>query len=96
MPDFMEGLAKGIRQNQKVVEKAVKGVADAMTLTMSSDLDYTFSASSALLRGETQPSPVVNNYYSTDNSKTIHQTNNSPKAQSRLEIYRLTRNALNV
>ena len=96
MPDFMEGLAKGIRQNQKVVEKAVKGVADAMTLTLDSDLDYTFNASSALLRGETQPAAVVNNYYSTDNSKTIHQTNNSPKAQSRLEIYRLTRNALNV
>jgi phage-related protein len=96
MPDFMEGLAKGIRQNQKVVERAVKGVADAMTLTLDSDLDYTFNASSALLLGETQPAAVVNNYYSTDNSKTIHQTNNSPKAQSRLEIYRLTRNALNV
>jgi phage-related protein len=48
MPDFMEGLAKGIRQNQKVVEKAVNGIADAMTLTLDSDLDYTFNASSAL------------------------------------------------
>ena len=38
---------------------------------------------------------VVNNYYKTDNSRTVNQTNNSPKAQSRLEIYRQTNNALN-
>ena len=70
----MEGLAKGIKQNQKVVEKAISGVADAMTLTLDSDLNYTLNNSAALLRGETQPAAVVNNYYSTDNSKTIHQT----------------------
>lgn len=29
------------------------------------------------------------------NSRTVNQTNNSPKSLSRLEIYRLTRNALN-
>ena len=39
---------------------------------------------------------VVNNYYNNDNSRTVNQTNNSPKALSRLEIYRLTRNAVNV
>lgn len=39
---------------------------------------------------------VVNNYYNNDNSWTVNQTNNSPKALSRLEIYRLTRNAVNV
>ena len=38
---------------------------------------------------------VVNNYYKTDNSRTVNQTNNSPKALSRLEIYRQTNNALN-
>ena len=31
-----------------------------------------------------------------DNSRTVNQTNNSPKSLSRLEIYRQTRNALNV
>ena len=39
---------------------------------------------------------VTNNYYSTDNSRTVNQTNNSPKSLSRLEIYRQTRNALGV
>mgnify|MGYP003480838786 CR=1 FL=1 len=37
---------------------------------------------------------VVNNYYNNDNSRTVNQTNNSPKSLSRLEIYRMTRNAL--
>ena len=31
-----------------------------------------------------------------DNSRTVNQINNSPKSLSRLEIYRMTRNALNV
>jgi len=31
-----------------------------------------------------------------DNSRTVNQTNNSPKSLSRLKIYRQTRNALNV
>ena len=39
---------------------------------------------------------VVNNYYNNDNSRTVNQTNNSPKSLSRLEIYRQTRNTLNV
>ena len=39
---------------------------------------------------------VVNNYYNNDNSRTVNQTNNSPKSLSRLDIYRQTRNALNV
>jgi len=34
--------------------------------------------------------------YNNDNSRTVNQTNNSPKSLSRLEIYRMTRNALNV
>ena len=31
-----------------------------------------------------------------DNSRTENQTNNSPKSLSRLEIYRMTRNALSL
>lgn len=37
---------------------------------------------------------TVNNYYNNDNSRTVNQTNNSPKSLSQLEIYRMTRNAL--
>ena len=39
-------------------------------------------------------SSVVNNYYNNDNSRTVNQTNNSPKSLSRLEIYRQTKNAV--
>jgi len=31
-----------------------------------------------------------------DNSRTVNQTNNSPKSLPRLEIYRMTRNALSL
>ena len=34
--------------------------------------------------------------FGNDNSRTVNQTNNSPKSLSRLEIYRQTRNGLNV
>lgn len=95
MPDFMKGLAKGINKSRKYVEAAVSGVADAMTLTMQSGLNVDMdSISGAMMNGGS--GGVVNNYYNNDNSRTVNQTNNSPKALSRLEIYRLTRNALNV
>lgn len=45
------------------------------------------------MNGGTESS-VVNNYYNNDNSRTVNQTNNSPKALSRLEIYRQTKNAV--
>ena len=95
MPDFMKGLADGIDKSKKYVEKAVGGVAKAMQLTMDSDLNYSLHGiSGAMLPGSS--GGTVNNYYNTDNRKTVNQTNQSPKALSRLEIYRLTRNALNV
>ena len=95
MPDFMKGLADGIDKSKKYVEKAVGGVAKAMQLTMDSDLNYSLHGiSGAMLPGSS--GGTVNNYYNTDNRKTVNQTNQSPKALSRLEIYRLTRNALNI
>ena len=95
MPDFMKGLADGIDKSKKYVEKAVGSVAKAMQLTMDSDLNYSLHGiSGAMLPGSS--GGTVNNYYNTDNRKTVNQTNQSPKALSRLEIYRLTRNALNV
>ena len=95
MPDFMKGLAQGINKSKKYVEKAVSSVADAMSLTMQSGFDMKFDGiSGAMLDGGS--GGVVNNYYNNDNSRTVNQTNNSPKSLSRLEIYRQTRNALNV
>ena len=94
MPDFMKGLAQGIDKSKKYVEKAVSGVAEAMKLTMQTDLQYSLSGISGAAGGNS--GGTVNNYYTTDNSRTVNQTNNSPKALSRLEIYRQTRNALKV
>lgn len=95
MPDFMKGLAEGIDKSKKYVEKAVGGVAKAMQLTMDSDLNYSLHGISGAMLPDSSGG-TVNNYYNTDNRKTVNQTNQSPKALSRLEIYRLTRNALNV
>lgn len=93
MPDFMQGLAKGIESSQKAVEKAVSGVATAMQLTLDSGLDFGLNGISGAF---TDGSGTVNSYYQTDNSRTVNQTNNSPKSLSRLEIYRQTRNKLKV
>lgn len=94
MPDFMKGLAEGINKSKKYVEKAIGGVAQAMRLTMDSDLNYSLNGISGAVVGGSSGG-TVNNYYNNDNSRTVNQTNNSPKALSRLEIYRLTRNAMN-
>ena len=93
MPDFMKGLADGIDKSKKYVEKAVGSVAKAMQLTMDSDLNYSLNGIyGAVVDGSS--GGTVNNYYNNDNSRTVNQTNNSPKALSRLEIYRMTRNAV--
>ena len=94
MPDFMKGLAQGINKSKKYVEKAISGVADAMTIAMNSDFNVDMSGVTGAMVG-TGGTTVVNNY-NNDNSRTVNQTNNSPKSLSRLEIYRQTRNALNV
>lgn len=96
MPDFMRGLADGINKSKKYVEKAVSSVAETLKLTMQSDLSWRLDGASATVVSGTDGASVVNNYYNNNNSRTVNQTNNSPKALSRLEIYRLTRNAVNV
>ena len=94
MPDFMQGLADGIIKSKKVVAKAVSGVADTMKIALNSDLNYKLDGmTGAIMNGGTESS-VVNNYYNNDNSRTVNQTNNSPKSLSRLEIYRQTKNAV--
>ena len=86
MPDFMQGLSDGINKSKRLVESAISGVSETMQVQWRADY------SEAILSGSGN-SGVTNNYYNTDNSRTINQTNNSPKALSRLEIYRQTRNA---
>ena len=91
----MKGLAKGINKSRKYVEKAIEGVSEAMSLTMQPSLNLNMDGvSGVIMTGGS--GGVVNNYYNNDNSRTVNQTNNSPKSLSRLEIYRMTRNALNV
>ncbi len=86
MPDFIEGLAEGIAKSKGSITKAIGDVADTMAVDLTGSLQTN-------TQGET--SATSGNTY-IDNSRTIHQTNTSPKALSRLEIYRQTRNALNV
>ena len=69
---------------------------DTMKIALNSDLSYKLDGmTGAIMNGGTESS-VVNNYYNNDNSRTVNQTNNSPKALSRLEIYRQTKNAVKV
>jgi len=94
MPDFMQGLADGIIKSKKVVAKAVSGVADTMKLSLTSELNYKMDGMTGAIMNGSSESSVINNYYNNDNSRTVNQTNNSPKSLSRLEIYRQTRNAV--
>ena len=94
MPDFMNGLADGINKSKKVVAKAVSGVADTMKLSLNSEQNYNLDGMTGAMMNGTSENSVVNNYYQNDNSRTVNQTNNSPKSLSRLEIYRLTKNVV--
>lgn len=96
MPDFMNGLADGINKSKKVVAKAVSGVADTMKLSLNSEQNYNLDGMTGAIMNGSSESSIVNNYYNNDNSRTVNQTNNSPKALSRLEIYRQTRNAVDI
>lgn len=94
MPDFMQGLADGIIKSKKVIAKAVSGVADTMKIALNTDLSYKLDGMTGAIMNGGIESSVVNNYYNNDNSRTVNQTNNSPKSLSRLEIYRQTKNAV--
>ncbi|MDE6783998.1 MAG: hypothetical protein K2J26_01275, partial [Ruminococcus sp.] len=69
--------------------------ADAMQLTMEAGLSMKLDGISGAMMNGGSGTTIINNY-NNDNSRTVNQTNNSPKSLSRLEIYRQTRNALNV
>lgn len=94
MPDFMKGLANGINKSKKYLESAISSVAESMQISLNPEFMGSLdSISGAVISGS---SGTVNNYYNNDNSRTVNQTNNSPKSLSRLEIYRQTRNALEI
>ena len=65
-----------------------------MKLSLNSEQNYNLDGMTGAMMNGTSENSVVNNYYQNDNSRTVNQTNNSPKSLSRLEIYRLTKNAV--
>lgn len=95
------GIAIGIEDSTLSAVKSVRSMADKLRNTAVESLNG--MTSGAAYRMQQNPmtaavrknAAVVNNYYKTDNSRTVNQTNNSPKALPRLEIYRQTNNALN-
>ena len=91
----LEGVNKNIKNTQTQLKDVQKLLKLDPSNTMKSDLNMKLDGiSGAMLTGG--EGGVVNNYYNNDNSRTVNQTNNCPKSLSRLEIYRMTRNALNV
>lgn len=95
------GIAIGIEDSTLSAVKSVRSMADKLRNTAVESLNgMTFGAAyrmqqNPMTAAVRKNAAVVNNYYKTDNSRTVNQTNNSPKALSRLEIYRQTNNALN-
>ena len=69
-------------------------IRDTMKIALNTDLSYKLDGMTGAIMNGGIESSVVNNYYNNDNSRTVNQTNNSPKSLSRLEIYRQTKNAV--
>ena len=87
MPDFMQGMAQGIERSRGLIQKAISHV--------SADMVITPTANAALIGGGSMAAAVSNN--TTNNSNVTYnfnQTNNSPKALSRFDIYRQSKNLL--
>lgn len=85
------GIAQGIEKNRKVVERAMNGISG---LASGTQVNLGMSSGSAVLSRVANgygAGTVINNI---NNSRTINQTNSSPRALSRLEIYRQTRQAV--
>lgn len=98
---FSQGLALGISDGEDGIIKTIKSVAADISETLTDELDFgtdllapvtadvgkltTKDFASNAVAGETKNVTNVTNFY---------QTNNSPKALSRTEIYRQTKNQL--
>ena len=91
--NLVYGLAEGIDGKAETAVNAVNSMGNEVMKAAEKSLQADWNLSG--FRNVPSSNSVVNNYYN-DNSRTVNQTNSSPKALSRLEIYRLTRNAVNI
>lgn len=85
------GIADGITQNKDAIKDAMRDLAN----DISNPIDFDISKAKAGVVSGSRVNNVNGSTNSTSNSYTFNQYNNSPKALSRLEIYRQTRNQLN-
>ena len=86
MPDFMQGMAKGIEKSRSLIQGAIKNVSGDMVITPNV---------SAMLNGNKNNSASAISSSSNQNiTYNFNQTNNSPKSLSRFEIYRQSKNLL--
>ena len=88
------GLAEGIDKQVGTAVKAVNAMGNDVVKAAKTSLNTDWNVNA--ISNVPSANSVINNYYTNDNSRTVNQTNNLPKALSRLDIYRMTRNALNV
>ncbi len=89
--NLVYGLAEGVDDKVKTAVRAVNAMGQDVMTAAQKSLNMSWNVGCLVPAAGTS---VVNNYYNNDNSRTVNQTNNSPKALSRLEIYRQTKNAL--
>lgn len=82
------GVAEGIRRNTKTAVNAVKKMGKQITPQIEKVKTGLEITGTRIRGGVTKARESVQNVYN------FYQTNNSPKALSRLEIYRQTRNQL--
>lgn len=92
--NLVYGLAEGIDGKAETAVNAVNSMGNEVMKAAEKSLQADRNLSG--FRNVPSSNSVVNNYYNNDNSRTVNQTNNSQKALSRLEIYRLTRNAVKI
>lgn len=91
------GIGVGMLDNTKSALRAVSKVSDSIVSAAQKkipDIVGSMGSISPAMLNAPATGGQVNNFY--DNSRTVNQTNNSPKALSRLEIYRQTKNANNL
>lgn len=96
MPDMMSLFVKGIDQNKQKLVTAVNGVTAAMKNALAPQLDgmgnialSVNGGNGGIYGGGSSTKEIVNNY-------NFVQNNNSPKALSRLDIYRQTKNQISM
>ena len=85
MPDFMQGMAKGIEKSRSLIQGAIKNVSGDMVINPNVN---------AMLNGNSSGSTSENVSSNQNITYNFNQTNNSPKSLSRFEIYRQSKNLL--